>query len=301
MTQRTERRLDVGGHYLRLVEQGTGSPVVVLEAGSGMSADDWQDVQNRIGELTRVVAYDRAGYGRSDPGPLPRSGEQVVAEVTALLDATGIVGPLVLVGASLGGLYARLFAATHPDRVVGVVLVDARHEDFNWGTKTISDKRLAKSERLLDRALVVTRLPFLSRTCRIIDQVAGQRLPVRVRGAVTTLGHPRQILAVRDEGRVVKTTEDQVRARLSLGDIPLVVITHGRPLEAGVGLTEEDAVVAEDAWQRTQRATLHVSTRSRLVVAENAGHLIQFDAPELIVEAVEGLVRSARGDSSSAR
>jgi pimeloyl-ACP methyl ester carboxylesterase len=100
---------------------------------------------------------------------------------------------------------------------------------------------------------------------------------------------------------VVKTTEDQVRARLSLGDIPLVVITHGRPLEAGVGLTEEDAVVAEDAWQRTQRATLHVSTRSRLVVAENAGHLIQFDAPELIVEAVEGLVRSARGDSSSAR
>jgi pimeloyl-ACP methyl ester carboxylesterase len=95
VSERTEQLVDVGGHRLDLVEQGTGSPFVVLEAGSGMTARDWKDVQERIANFTHAVAYDRAGYGASDPGPLPRTGAQVVSELEALLDVAGITGRLL--------------------------------------------------------------------------------------------------------------------------------------------------------------------------------------------------------------
>ncbi|HEY3696868.1 alpha/beta hydrolase family protein [Phenylobacterium sp.] len=120
--------IDIGGRRLRLVRAGPAAaqPLVLLECGAFGCAADWAVVQERLAARgLRSLAYDRAGLGYSDPGPTPRDGEAVIADLTALLAAAGETGPMVLVGHSMGGLFVRLFARRHPQAVLGVVLVDA--------------------------------------------------------------------------------------------------------------------------------------------------------------------------------
>ena len=120
--------VDVGNHRLHLHCVGKGSPTVIFEGGKGGTTLDWTLVQPQLANQTRVCAYDRAGTGWSEPGPLPRTPEQVVTELHTLLQSAGEAGPYLLAAHSLGGRYVRLFAERYPDEVVGMVLVDARSE-----------------------------------------------------------------------------------------------------------------------------------------------------------------------------
>jgi pimeloyl-ACP methyl ester carboxylesterase len=146
--------VDIGaGRRLYLECRGTGSPVVVLEAGYRSSARIWSEdlhepgaprtmVLAGVAVFTRVCAYDRPGTvvandnirpSRSDPVPMPRTAVDVVADLHALLRAAGVPGPYVFAGHSLGGLFVRLYASTYPRDVLGVVLVDAYSEKLETG------------------------------------------------------------------------------------------------------------------------------------------------------------------------
>jgi pimeloyl-ACP methyl ester carboxylesterase len=124
------------------VVAGHGSPTVVLESGLGHGKRVWGPVFDGVSSVTRVVAYDRAGYGQSEASDQPRSGLQIVAELRALLQTEGLGPPYVLVGHSLGGTYMKLFAKMHPDEVAGVVLVDARHSEFTQRCRQLGVPRL---------------------------------------------------------------------------------------------------------------------------------------------------------------
>lgn len=120
--------IDIGGRRLRIVRAGPAgkAPLVVCEHGSFGCATDWAVVQEKLAARgLRSLAYDRAGVGHSEPGPSPRDGRASNADLAALLAALGETGPMVLAAHSLGGLSARLFALTYPERVTGLVLVDA--------------------------------------------------------------------------------------------------------------------------------------------------------------------------------
>jgi len=124
------RRIDVGGFRLNLRCEGEGAPVVVLDSGAGDTLGTWDWVVPEVKKLTRVCAYDRAGLGRSDRGPSPRTSERIVAELRQLLVRARVPPPYVLVGHSFGGLNVRLYAARNPLEVAGLVLVDATPEDY---------------------------------------------------------------------------------------------------------------------------------------------------------------------------
>ena len=121
-----ERLVDVGGHRLYVKCMGRGGPTVILEASAGAHSSTWSLIQPEIARFTTVCSYDRAGRGKSEPGPVPRTSQTVVNELRALLSNAGIRGPYVLVGHSLGGFHLQLFARQDGGRqVAGVVLVDA--------------------------------------------------------------------------------------------------------------------------------------------------------------------------------
>ncbi len=123
------RMLEVGGSRWRIDGVGAGSPTVVLDAGLGETGLDWALVQPEIGRLTRVCAYDRAGLGWSDAGARPRTpASRSMSEelLHALLGRAGEAPPYVMVGHSLAGKYARMFAARYPGEAAGLVLVDGR-------------------------------------------------------------------------------------------------------------------------------------------------------------------------------
>ena len=121
--------VDIGGYRLHLWCTGDGAPAVILDTGLGGMSAGWGFVQPDVARFTRVCSYDRAGLGYSDPGPSPRTARRIASELAELLGRGGIGGPVVLVGASSGGFNVRVFASDHPNRVAGLVLVDASHED----------------------------------------------------------------------------------------------------------------------------------------------------------------------------
>jgi pimeloyl-ACP methyl ester carboxylesterase len=121
--------VDVGGHELNINCTGEGAPTVVLETGLGNLAMSWEKVQLGIEKFTRVCVYDRAGYGWSEAGTLPRTSLQIAKELHQLLRNAGEKPPYVLVGLSSGGMHVRVFNGLYPNEVAGMVLVDASTED----------------------------------------------------------------------------------------------------------------------------------------------------------------------------
>jgi pimeloyl-ACP methyl ester carboxylesterase len=123
------RYVDIGGRKLRLVCVGPAArpaPTVWMEAGAFGLAADFAAIQEKLAAKgIRSCAYDRAGMGWSDPGPKPRDSEAVVGDLEKLIAASGEPGPFVLMGHSMAGLYTRLFAGRNPDKVAGLVLIEA--------------------------------------------------------------------------------------------------------------------------------------------------------------------------------
>ncbi|WP_086852701.1 alpha/beta fold hydrolase [Amycolatopsis kentuckyensis] len=138
LTRRDDRELpglgelvDVDGrkvHVRRLGEPAEG-PTVVFESGLSSPLEMWSRVQAAVAEVAPTISYDRAGIGWSEPGERPRTAERIRGEFERLLEVLDVRGPLILVGHSYGGMLLRAFAQEHPDRVAGVVLVDAAHPE----------------------------------------------------------------------------------------------------------------------------------------------------------------------------
>src|SRR5438874_8454881 len=105
------RLVGIGTHRLEADVRGTGALPVVFEGGLGNALDTWNHVLPAVGEFAPVVAYSRSGLGRSDSGPAPHTASGAVTQLHALLDAVGARRPIILVGASYGGLLARLYVS----------------------------------------------------------------------------------------------------------------------------------------------------------------------------------------------
>lgn len=117
-------RITVDGRNIRMLVAGSGDATVVFENGAGAPLEMWGKVQPGVSRFARTVSYDRAGMGLSDKGPPPRDARRIAAELRRALLSAGIAPPYVLVGASFGGPYIKVFAGMYPDAVSGMVLVD---------------------------------------------------------------------------------------------------------------------------------------------------------------------------------
>lgn len=304
-------RVDIGGFRLHLMRAGKGTPSVVLEAGLAGFALDWGLVLPAVASFTTVCAYDRAGYGWSDPGPLPRTSGRIVAELHTLLHRAGIEPPYVLVGHSFGGFNVRIFADHYPDEVAGMVLVDVSHEDFNDRLPMDLRTRYERYERaevpLLRLGGVLARLGLV--------RIAAERgwltllnafdaLPPRERAMARALRYrPGFFRTSTAEDVSFHASGEAARGTGSIGDRPLVVLTG-----AGQDDIDEHPVPFVDLRRISDamrsltalKVTLHaelartLSTNGTHLVTKQSGHLIQLSEPELVVSAIRQVVEQAR-------
>src|SRR5688500_16002109 len=249
------RLVDVGGHRLHIACSGSGEPTVVLESGLGSAGTVGSSVvRSEVAEFTRVCAYDRAGMGYSDPGPSPRTARRITRELELLLDRSDIREPVILVGASIGGLYMRVYASEHEQRVAGLVLVDGSHE-----------------EQEMDIPGVAPFVPLLSTigVFRLLGVSFGgnaDALPPSVRGSArATAFRASAYQATANEGMHLPETAAEVRASRRTLSIPVVVVTAGLGVDSG--------------WQRLQRDQIRLSTRGCQVIAERSGHTLPIALP----------------------
>jgi pimeloyl-ACP methyl ester carboxylesterase len=286
--------VDVGGHRLHLYCTGAGNPTVVLEAMSAGWSLYWSTVQPEVAKFTRVCSYDRAGYGWSDPGPTPRTGQQIAAELHTLLIKAGIDGPYVLVGHSFGGFIVRLFRDQHPSEVAGMVLVDAGYEEelnqaefrkfFDAGRRQLSALRIVTPLGVLRLLSSLDLLPpyIEKQSQRVPSDVRPMLRAGRVRTAYVT--------AIANESEVLPVTLEQVRAASSIGDLPLVVLTANGPTWWPDLQREVDAAQLKEEWLDMQQKLTRLSSQSRQEFADKSSHFMQFDQPEIIIDGVRRVV-----------
>lgn len=146
----TDGMVDIGGLSLHIHCVGQGAPPVVMDAGLGNHGGVWRDVQLQVGRFTRACVYDRAGTGYSSAAPTPHTNRQMARELHQLLTRSGLAGPYVLVGHSMGGMNVRLFEVEHPDQVAGMVLVDAT-VDPERSRSLVPDEEMKKFREMLPK------------------------------------------------------------------------------------------------------------------------------------------------------
>lgn len=254
------RLVEVDGREVYLVEQGEGGVTVVLEAGLGDDHTVWRTLQDTLATFARVVAYDRAGLGQSAAVPDPRTPGQVADELHALLQRAGVPPPYVLVGHEAGGLYVRAFAARHPDRVAGLVLIDPAHE------------QLGARWRALDAASWDDYVQKKKAFHQVLPGAIGAEF----------------------EAYAALLEAGQFPEAAALPNVPTVVITGARPAEAPRWVGETPAGVqakreVHAAWAARRPLTTHR-------VTENAGPYVHHEDPGVVVEAIREVVEAARAE-----
>ena len=266
-----------GGRKMFLRCRGTGSPTVVLEAGTGDLGAIWsmaplgpgRAVFPAVARFTRVCTYDRPGTyllpnrrSRSDPVAMPRSARDIVGDLRTLLRSADVPGPYVLVGHSYGGMVARLYATTYPRATAGLVSVDAQNEDF-----VAAYKDFLTPEQYLAAVLNPGPPPGLE------DYSALERLSLETSAAQV----------------------QQAQADTPLRRMPVVVLSHSRDLPNPFGFPPDWPVVElERAFQDSQDMLAELVPGARHVVATKSGHYIQLDQPRLVTRAIREVVRAAR-------
>lgn len=265
-----DKTIGIGTHHLQIHIQGSGSPTVVIDSGLGDTMERLRPLQERLATVTRVVTYNRAGYGQSGPGPLPRDAGREAEELKALLDSASVAGPYVIVGHSLGGLNAQVFAAKYPVDVAGLVLLDPPPLSFILG-KTYPDLRV------------------------MADQMTAQWQALSDAGSESTDPAERAraafFQAIASEHREIFGESARLGAAIpSFGDTPLVVIAAGRPNPFFGDVAEE----YQRYWIEQSRALTQKSTHSTFVLAEEASHHLYEDAFDLVVERIVSVVQEAR-------
>jgi pimeloyl-ACP methyl ester carboxylesterase len=302
------RLIDVGGFALHLHCSGEGSPTVVLDAALGGSSVSWSWVQPEIAKLTRTCSYDRAGFGWSDPGLLPRTAGRMADELHTLLSAGGIDPPFVLVGHSFGGLVLQVFAARHRREVAGVVLVDPAHAE-DWIAPAPKEQiKIDRGIRLCRSGAMAARFGI----ARLVAALGSAGVLGIARGIATIVS--RGGLSREDEGILAPVWKLPADARKPLrqfwtqqkfftalgSQIESISVSAREALDAaaaGYGdlpLVTISSTDPGDYRLRQQDALARLSSRGRHIVASKSGHWIPLDQPEVVIQAIAGVLSDAR-------
>ena len=292
--------VDVGGYKMHIYCTGQGSPTVILEAGLGDFSLTWGAVQTEVAKTTRVCSYDRAGYGWSDPSPEPVTASSMAEELHRLLVNANVLGPYVMVGHSLGGLVVRVFVHNYPDEVAGMVLVDSIHEEQNIRLSAAVPKFGAMQKQGEKQGIEQYRLfGFLSSTG--IMAIMPQLIPnpgfqeeafEQYKAIWATTGYFDRIVA---ETEALEEILAETRSMhiASFGQLPIIVLSAGVS-ESVPNFSKSENLKFEETQQELQSDLLALSTNSKQMVAEQSGHYIQSDQPDLVIDAIGEMVGAIR-------
>lgn len=269
------RLYDIGNIQLHMNCLGEGGPTVIMDAGLGGFSLEWLAVQRRLTDTVRTCAYDRAGYGWSEVGPSPRSTSQINDEFERLLAAADLQPPYILVGHSFGGYNIQYYAKSHPDKVAGIVLVDASHPDQ---AERIPEVRVTENTNRRPRMVTFFRNTGIF-----------EKYPEDVRNLAIRLVGSRKAI-VTQQREVANFTYSGTEVEF-LGEdfpnVPLVVITRGQQQWPDNPL----GVSQETHWREMQDELTTLSPQGRHVYAEQSGHMIHLDQPDLVANIIRDMVQ----------
>lgn len=276
-------RVRIDERYLHVNATGIpqdNNPTVILESGMGGSTLDWCLVQPELSKLTKVISYDRAGFGWSiSPKELPTC-QHAVDDLRQLLHNMNLKSPYILVGHSYGGMIMRLFASEYPDEVTGLILVDAVHEE-RYLNHHMSENRTQERQKVLR----LSRLGYLLSPIGIPRlakrHIGANRLPSPIQKMVTSLGRRNNAFqASYSEILGTELSANQLKNAQPLKhDLQVIVLSAGRQNEE---------------WKKYQKKLLHLTEKTTQIVVEESWHSIQIYQPQAVIDAVKRILDNNR-------
>ena len=270
------RLVDIGGYRLHIYCVGEGVPSIIFDSGVGGFSLEWSRVQNVLARRTRVCSYDRAGYGWSDLGPLPRTSERITRELHTLLERAGVAGPYIIAGHSFGGYNAQLFARNYPDQTAGLVLIDSSHPEQIErlpGPEPGTIKRVRPGSNSYVVSWYFPHPNFPDE-----NALMAQRIMQSWQHKMTW----------REEMTVFSVSAKQVKASRPMPEVPVLVLTRGRSFWPGYSKGDE----TERVWMELQDELSQLGANPVHLIAERSGHVIHLDQPGIVITALQTMLNA---------
>ena len=291
------------GRHMNLYCTGEGRPTVILEGGWTTTTMWWRTIQARVATTTRVCSYDRAGYGFSDEGALPRSAGTIARDLGLLLKAAGERGPYIIVAHSLGGLDARLFAVQHRREVKGMLLVDptvprqAEQMSVGLASYRADMEGFTSAVARCSQGIVAGTIKPDTRESRPCVDPVSTSLPQAINSAhraqQLTAGYQRTAAS---ELQSLAISSRQVEAgQRPYGAMPLIVMTAGKS-NFDPDLSPAAQAKLDATWFGLHEQVARLSTRGEHRTVAAASHFIPKDDPDVVVAAIDELVLFEGGE-----
>ena len=290
--------VDVGGRKLNLRCSGSGTPTVILESGASADSLTWFIVQPSIAKTTRVCSYDRAGFGFSDDGPLPRDVDANAADLHALIHAAHIELPVVLVGHSLGTNIVRRYADRHASDLAGIVLVDPPPQhvsefsaDFVKADREMHEKVIAFATTC-EKAASAGQLAKPTGDAAQCIRPPNPAYPTALNAAIHAQKEkpPFWHTLISEFQTNLTLFEQPVSPQENHGTLPLIVLTAANAFDDAPPEVKSAMVSAQ---AKTQKLIVATSTRGEKRWIADSSHDMQFDQPDAIVTAVADVIKEA--------
>lgn len=287
--------LEINDKQMEFFQKGQKGKAILIVTGMACSFEEWHLICEALSLNDQIIMFHRPGLGASDIGDEERTTAQACKEINILLDRLKITEPILLIGHSYGGLIAQHYAKLKPQQIDGMILVDSTSEDLkklnnldlpvlNEGA---SDEEWIESCRIYE-GMNEKELAALLQTTLSISQ---ERLPESIQQKIIDFQYqPNLYKAMKSE--VANWVEDAARIKAlgSLEQLPLIVIGRDKShmVKMGVeeGLPEGELALLEGVWEELVSEQAGLSSNSKLIFAEAAGHSIYLDRPEVIIRAV---------------
>jgi pimeloyl-ACP methyl ester carboxylesterase len=305
---RPNQLVDIGGRHINMHCAGAGKPTVILLSGIFSWSVVWYKTQPVIAQKTHVCAFDRAAYGFSDPASRPQIVSDVVEDLHKALHAGSITGPYVLVGNSLGGLEARVYAQRWPEEVVGMILVDTSPAadgliDENQPDFDETNGRENYAADMLHCAFLTMHGPLEPsmpeyKHCSSVDA-----LPSDTPAAFRKVW-PQFFTAYYFADKVslmssLYTHRYDSADHRRLGAMPLVVLSPETTWNTDTPAAARFSRSYGKVWIAMHEALAHLSSRGVHRIIKGSGHHIQLDKPQAVIDSVDEVLRQLHTGAKS--
>ena len=278
--------VEVYGHKIHYVKQGTGSHTVIFESGLDFSAHlSWKEVQDEVSKVATTISYDRAGLLGSEETNRTRSCENMADELHELLEKTDMKKPYVLVVHSLGGLIARCYVKKYTNTLKGIVFVDASHLDqIEKAPESIKAKMRGDgvpTNWILNLA-DYTGFPRFSAN-KMIDKIYKDRDDLDAIKSEINFHLMKSQKGAIKEVRMLEHMTKEAKG-INFGDIPLTILSAEHKNAKG------NNRILFDFFLQLQKESLNLSTNSKQILVDS-GHNIQVEKPKVVVDAIKEMIK----------
>ncbi|MCA1055773.1 alpha/beta hydrolase [Rossellomorea aquimaris] len=283
-----------GKSNLEYVKTGVGDEVLVIETGIGNSFYEWIPFIEELKDDFTMILYHRAGYGRSRAPREGRTASAIAMELHTLIEELNIA-EFILAGHSFGGLCAQQYARMFPEKLKGILLIDATSHHF----QRIYDLDLPVMNSLISLEKMVDGNLHYSKKSKAELRMEFNKKIEDFKGLHRSVDNefeafitrPNFFSTVADEFRCWGESSREIMSGGDFPDIPLLVIARDQELSAKpfieFGIPEEEAVLHERVWRELQIKLAELSSKGELIIAEGSDHEIHKDQPELLVECIK--------------